>query len=621
MSDRTSTTPDDGTEAEISLQASGTRSRGGDKEGRVAFSLRLKITLTFLLVSLLLSGLLSFAVYRILNAGLLRQVQARVLDVSELGARLVDTAALGRLAALLGPHLTEAQVDNVEGSPDFRVVSDTLQRVRAVEAKLVHYIYIFAPTGDPGTALYLVDGDVLAARARLAAGEKVTEDISHFGSVFDISGFPLAQRALAERNPFVEDAWTYDPDFKVSSITGYAPIRAADGSLIGVLGIDMVDTDMRAILSRATRVALLVTLGALALTLASSVVLGTYFSRGIIALDRVVRRFAGNNLTIRAAVRSRDEVGRLGLSFNSMADTVQRSSERLEALLSAYGRFVPHELLRLLEKKSILDLKLGDQVQKEMTVLFSDIVSFTSLSETLTPFENFNFLNSYLRRMGPEIRANGGFIDKYIGDGIMALFPGKPDDALKAAVAMRERLFEYNLHRRKSGYRPISSGIGVHAGGVMLGTLGEHERMDGSVISDTVNLASRLEGITRMYGSAILTSGKTLKALEDPAQFRCRFVDRVRVKGRRETILLFEVIDGELPEQRDRRLSYRPDFAAALRLYFSRDFRGAAEIIRRLYVENPGDKVLRIYRDRCDALIRNGTPPNWSGIQEFGEKS
>jgi class 3 adenylate cyclase len=419
----------------------------------------------------------------------------------------------------------------------------------------------------------------------------------------------------------VEDSWTYDPDFKVHSITGYAPITAANGSFIGVLGIDMIDTDVRAILSNATTVALAVILAALALTIISSILLGTYFSRGIVSLDQVVRRFAGNNLAVRAQVRSRDEVGRLGLSFNAMADTVQRYSERLEALLSAYGRFVPHELLHLLEKKSILDLKLGDQVQKDMTVLFSDIVAFTSLSETMTPFENFNFLNSYLRRMGPEIRASGGFIDKYIGDAIMALFPGKPDDALTAAVAMSERLLEYNLHRRKSGYRPILTGIGVQVGSVMLGTLGEHERMDGSVISDAVNLASRLQGLTRFYGSSILTSGQTLKALTDAAQFRCRFVDRVRVKGRRETILVFEVIDGEMPEQRDRRLSYRPDFATALRLYFARDVEGAAAIIRRLYVDNPGDKVLRVYRDRCDTLIRNGAPPNWVGIQEFDEKS
>jgi hypothetical protein len=161
----------------------------------------------------------------------------------------------------------------------------------------------------------------------------------------------------------------------------------------------------------------------------------------------------------------------------------------------------------------------------------------------------------------------------------------------------------------------------VQAGSVMLGTLGEHQRMDGSVISDTVNLASRLQGLTRFYGSAVLTTGHTLKALADPAQFRCRFVDRVRVKGRRETILVFEVIDGEMPEQRERRLSYRPDFATALRQYFARDFEGAAAIIRRLYVDNPGDKVLRIYRDRCDSLIRNGAPANWTGIQEFDEKS
>ena len=163
----------------------------------------------------------------------------------------------------------------------------------------------------------------------------------------------------------------------------------------------MVDTDVRAALRNATLVTSIVIGATLLLAIVSSVLMGTLFTRGIISLDDVVRRFGKENLEVRAEVRTRDEVGRLGASFNSMAETIQEYSARLEALLSAYGRFVPHELLRLLDKGSILDVKLGDQTEKEMTVLFSDIRSFTSLSETMTPFENFNFINSYLRRMGP----------------------------------------------------------------------------------------------------------------------------------------------------------------------------------------------------------------------------
>ncbi|HVO38307.1 MAG TPA: adenylate/guanylate cyclase domain-containing protein [Spirochaetia bacterium] len=583
---------------------------------RVGFSLRLKIIFTFLAVGAAVSGLLSYSVFHILNDSLLKQVQARVLDLARLGTRVVDAAQLARLRSSLANDLPAGRMNKVEDSTDFRAVSEALNRVRDVEKKLVHYIYTFAPTSDPKTALYLVDGDVLADKARKARGEE-TGDISRFSSVFDVSEFPMARRALTERVPLVEDAWSWDPDFKVNSITGYAPLFAPNGDFLGVLAIDMVDTDVRAILSNATTIGLAVIAAALAVTVASSILLGTLFTRGIIRLDNVVRTFDKDNLGARAEVRGRDEVGRLSLSFNEMAQTIQEYSARQEALISAFGRFVPHELLRLLDKGSILEVKLGDQTQKEMAVLFSDIRSFTTLSESMTPFENFNFINSYLRRMGPEIRANGGFIDKYIGDAIMALFPRRPDDALAAAVAMQGKLVEYNADRAKSGYAPISIGVGVNMGKLMLGTVGEQERMDGSVIADAVNLGQRLQTLTRVYGSTILTTGTTLRALADPRRFSFRFIDRVRVRGRKEAILLFEVLDGESDEQRQKRSAYREELSRALRMYYGRKFEECLAVVKRLREVNPEDKVLGIYHRRCENLVALGAPAGWQGVEEI----
>jgi class 3 adenylate cyclase len=517
----------------------------------------------------------------------------------------------------LGDKLPDAAVDKAEASADFRSVSDALNRIREVDSRLVHFIYTFTPTDDPKTARYLVDGDVVSARADLAAGKTVAGDISHYSSPFDISDYPVAQKALAEKSPMVEKAWSYDPDFKVNSITGYAPLFARSGAFVAMLGIDMVDTDVRLILSNATTVTLVILGIAFVLTMGSSVLLGTLFTRGIMRLDRVVRTFDEEHLTVRVPVSSRDEVGRLSASFNEMAETIEAYHARQEALLAAYGRFVPHELLRLLDKGSILDVKLGDQTQKEMTVLFSDIRSFTRLSETMTPFENFNFINSYLRRMGPEIRANDGIIDKYIGDAIMALFPNRPDDALTAAVAMQKRLVEYNEHRAKSGYPPISIGIGVNAGKLMLGTVGEHERMDGSVISDAVNLCSRLESLTRVYGSGILTTARTMKLVTAPRSFSCRFIDRVRVRGRQEAVLVFEVLDGERDEVRDRRVASKSELARAQRMYFERRFDEALSVVTELQHADPDDPVLGIYRKRCERLLAEGVPADWEGVEEI----
>jgi class 3 adenylate cyclase len=562
------------------------------------------------------SGLLSFSLYRILNQRLFAELQNRVMVLARLGSDLVDGESLARLAAASRAGLTEEDVAAVEASADYRRVSDALNRVREVQPEIIRFVYTFRPAEDPNTARYLVDADVLKA-GQTAGGRTITEeDVSHFGTDFDVSAFPMARRALAEKAAETETTYSYDADFHVNSLSGYSPVFARDGrTMAGMIGVDMVDTDARRVLAGAMRLATIIIGAAMLLSLASSVLLGSLFTRGIVSLDRVVRKFGKDTMHLRADVKSRDEVGRLGRSFNTMAETVQGYSAQLEALLGAFRRFVPREFITLLNKRSILDVKLGDQVQREMTILFSDIRSFTSLSEAMSPEENFNFLNSYLHRIGPEIRASGGFIDKYIGDAIMALFPGEPDSALSAAVGIQRKVEEYNRHRARSGYAPISVGIGVHTGTLMLGTLGEQERMDGSVISDAVNLASRLEGLTRMYGAAILTTSHTVKSLKQPGDFRLRLIDRVRVKGRRESVMLFEVLDGDSAESRDRKLSYRSEFARALRDYYGRRFAAALSALRELRARNPEDPVLGIYEKRARLLSELGAPEGWQGVE------
>ncbi len=585
----------------------------------VTYGLRFKITLTFFLISALVSALLTVSSYEILNRALFTNLQGRVGNLTRIGSALVDSGALRRLLANMRATLSPEQMQAVELSDDYRVVSDELNRIRDTDKRLVRYVYLFAPTDNVNTTLYVVDADVLALLARRAAGEKIDDaDISQFGTEFDVSTYPTARQVIRDRTPLVEKSYTYDDAFKVNSVTGYAPVFDTDGTtMLAVLGLDMVDADVRGVLLSTTRLSLIIIAAAMVLALGSAVFLGALFTRSIISLERVVRRFGENDLEVRAEVKTRDEVGKLGTSFNQMAETIQKYSAQLEALLDAYGRFVPQDFLRYLDKKSVLDVKLGDQVQKEMTVLFSDIRSFTELSETMSPAENFNFLNSYLSRVGPEIRAYHGFIDKYIGDAIMALFPDSADDAIHAALAMLEKLKEYNGHRRSSGYAPISIGIGIHTGKLMLGTLGEHERMDGSVIADAVNLCSRLQGLTKIYGGSILVTGHTIGLMEDSDHHYHRFLDRVRVRGRKDTVMIHEVYDMDPPAMRDAKKATTTDFLAALQSYYARDIDTAEKQFRALRRRSPSDKILDIYIVRCARLRTTGFPEGWTGVESI----
>ncbi|XZN99104.1 MAG: protein kinase domain-containing protein [Microcoleus sp.] len=318
-----------------------------------------------------------------------------------------------------------------------------------------------------------------------------------------------------------------------------------------------------------------------------------------------------NNLTAGAFTPERVELlkvlsGQAAISIqNSKLYTEVRESEKMLAQLNkAYERFVPSQFLQFLDKSSIIDVQLGDQVQLEMSVLFSDIRDFTTLSESMTPEDNFRFINSYLSRMEPVINQNNGFIDKYIGDAIMALFSGDANNAVNAGIAMLNRLFEYNQNRvQQSGYAPIQIGIGINTGSLMLGTVGGPNRMDGTVISDAVNLASRVEGLTKNYGVSLLITQETYSRLENPSKYAIRSLDTVKVKGKSEAVTVYEVFDCDRPEIKDGKLATLELFAEALAIYSEGKFAEAGRLFAECWHQNQGDGVAKIYWERCHSAL------------------
>ena len=283
---------------------------------------------------------------------------------------------------------------------------------------------------------------------------------------------------------------------------------------------------------------------------------------------------------------------------------------QLYAINLAYGRFVPHEFLRFLGKESVVDVKLGDHVEKEMTVLFSDIRGFTSLSESMTPQENFNFINSYLSRMQPVIANYHGFIDKYIGDAIMALFPSSADHAVQAAIGMLNTLHEYNKTRQSPTRPPLKIGIGLNTGELMLGTVGGEDRMDGTVISDAVNLASRVEGLTKVYGIALLITEKTYLKLSNPGSYNIRVIDAVTVKGKTEPVTVYEVFDAEEPTIKKLKKETLFDFEQGYVLYHWGEVEEALPYFESVLQTNPNDLVSQVYFERCTKKLNADTGSN-----------
>ncbi len=323
-----------------------------------------------------------------------------------------------------------------------------------------------------------------------------------------------------------------------------ADIRASDGTgTVGVLRVGLsthrIDQALADVLRDVTLVAtLFLAMGAL-----GALLVGSRLASPLRELERSAGRMAQGDLGHRAAIQRSDEIGTLARTFNVMAGELQTSFGRLEATLASFERFVPRKFLAVVAPEGIENIRVGVGARREMTILFSDIRGYTALSERTSPEEMFELLNEYLARMGAAIEANGGFIDKYIGDAIMALFDdANTDGALRAALAMRDSLDAWNVERVAAGKEPLHAGIGVHRGSVFLGTVGYRSRIDSTVIGDAVNLAARVEKLTKDYGATLLVTEDVVKSLATPDAFVLRVVDAAaRVRGKGTAVALVAV--------------------------------------------------------------------------------
>ncbi len=311
-------------------------------------------------------------------------------------------------------------------------------------------------------------------------------------------------------------------------------------------------------------------------------------------------------------------VGFLRHSSAVLVATQAQALNEQKQLTYAYGRFFPHQFLDLLNKKSVLDIKLGDQTEKQMAVLFADIRNFTSIIEKKTPAESFQIINDYLRDVGPIIRKHNGFIDKYIGDAIMALFE-KPDDALLATLAVMELL--KRAAASTGGEKQITEiGAGINFGTLMVGTVGEAERMDGTVISDIANSASRLESLNKSYGTHVIVSEQFISGLAYKERFKIRFLDHIYAKGKSNGIKIYEVFDSDPLELVQKKEQIKNDFEKAMECYRNRQFQEAIALLQACQKILPQDQVTSIFIKRCEKYLAEGTPENWDPISKLFSK-
>lgn len=304
----------------------------------------------------------------------------------------------------------------------------------------------------------------------------------------------------------------------------------------------------------------------------------------------------------RIELRRRDEFGLLTDAFNEMATSLREK----EFIKNTFERYVSKPLAeQILQHKD--ELKLGGE-EKEVTVLFSDIRGFTSLAEDLSPPEVVEFLNRYFSDVVRVVGEYDGMVDKFMGDAVMVLFGAplsigsEPERAVSCALEIQLIVEEINRELTQQGKAPLSVGIGINSGPVVAGNIGSQNRMEYTVIGDNVNLASRLEGLNKAYGTKVIVSESTRRAVGD--NFTFRELDFVRVKGKKRPVPIFELIEGQGALQ--------ACYEEALMLYRRKEFSAARERFESAALTY-NDQASRVLARRCDIFLEKPPAEDWQG--------
>ena len=388
------------------------------------------------------------------------------------------------------------------------------------------------------------------------------------------------------------------------------PIYNSKGMISGMfeVGLDMTGFEHGNSKLR-KQVALIVTAVCMVILLILCLLI-SFIVRRLSAVGKVLHTIAGGDRTARVSYIARDELGKVSNGLNNMAEELHLQFDRITKLNESTIRFVPVQFMEQLGVSDITKMKLGDNVQRNITVLFFDIRYFSVNSEMMTARENFDFINKILGIAGPAIRNHNGFVDKYIGDAAMALFVNGID-AVRAGIDLYQTLVVDENSKVKIGVDGINIGVGIHSGSVMMGIVGENERLSSTVISASVNLASRVEGLTKQTGSGLLITRDTLNQLAGhEEEFSYRFIGMVQAAGVNEVVGLFDILDALSPNEKKSRLATKDVFESGVRKYHMKDYAAAIQRFEKVIAADPQDICASNHLEQAHIHLKNPSLPS-----------
>lgn len=322
-------------------------------------------------------------------------------------------------------------------------------------------------------------------------------------------------------------------------------------------------------------------------------------------VEKAISRLSNGKVASDIVVGGGKQFQEMETNLNKINENYKEKENFIKRTKLEYEKYIPKQFLKFLGKNSILELELGNQVQKEVTTMFVDIHNSTSVSTTLSLEENFNYINSYLNVVSPIIRKFNGFVDKYLGDGILAVFI-KPENALECAVAITKVIENKNLLNKN--LPNLDVGISINTGEVVFGVVGEEERKSPTIISDAVNLGSKMEDFNKYFGSKIIFSKRTLNSLKIDYPLSYRYVGSLTLGDDKEYISLFESLEYYNKKKREKLENEKTNFEQAVR-YFNLGKCNQAKLLFEQILKNiRDDKISYMYFNKCEQSVCGEAP-------------
>jgi adenylate cyclase len=553
-------------------------------KNRKMITLRISISTTFVGVVLLSCTLL----------GILTFINVRDFIRQGIAERLHDDISIG--VQQLNPEIHKKLVKpSDEGSPAYLRLKHTLQKIRN-NGTDIRYVYTMRKL-DNGKLIFVVDA------------EENPTNMSHLGDIYDkptpelLASFEKPYRAHVEKT-FSSDEWG-------TWLSSYYPIITKEGKVDGILGMDI---SAKKIVHYEEHYFLLIFAIFIFITL-FVIFIAIFFagriSNPMLLLEKDLSKVQKFDLTGKIDIKSNIK------EVNIMKEAI----EDMKNGLKSFKKYVPSDLvaeLIRLNKEAVLGAE-----KRFMTVSFSDIADFTSISETLPPERLIENLGVYFEGMTGTILKNKGTIDKYIGDAIMS-FWGAPNFQENHAVlacisALESQRFLDMLTKEwnAKGFPLFKTRFGINTGELIVGNMGYEQRLNYTVMGDTVNLASRLEGLNKFYGTRIIISEFTRESVSNAMEVR--HIDTVAVKGKKQGVKIFELVS-EKGNIGDEARDFVNLCNNGMDHYEKNDWHESVKVFEEALNLRPEDKPVQMALERCRKFEAEGTPPGWNGVTVFHEK-